>query len=146
MWFGVIVWEGAFTGYNNVTVWFAARQRVWCSRSHSCDVELLGFTGELFAVAPVNPTIVSALVMTDSATMEIKMTALCQGDMHANGKFTGPEVSNEPQWAIRLLNVTNTSWAFMSLSPLIYLEIPNCIFVKNVEIDVFLLPLDDKSN
>lgn len=49
-----------------------------------CGTVVLGFTGELFTVAPLILAIVSALLMTDSATMEIKMETLCQRDMHAN--------------------------------------------------------------
>ncbi|CAB1453777.1 unnamed protein product [Pleuronectes platessa] len=54
---------------------------------------VLGSTGELFTVAPLILAIVSGLLMTDWATMEIKMETVCQCDMHANGKFTGPEVT-----------------------------------------------------
>lgn len=38
-----------------------------------CGTVVLGFTGELFAVAPLILAIVFALLMTDSATIEIKM-------------------------------------------------------------------------
>lgn len=47
-------------------------------------------------MAPLNLAIVSALLMTDSATMEIKMETLCQCDMQANYKFMGLEVSSGP--------------------------------------------------
>ena len=59
-----------------------------------CGTVVLGFTGELFTVAPLILAIVSALLMTDSVTMEIKMETLCQCDLHAKCKFMGPEVRN----------------------------------------------------
>lgn len=62
---------------------------------------MLGFTGELFTVAPLILAIVSALLMTDSATMEIKMETLCQCDMHAKCKFMGAEVRSGPRRQIR---------------------------------------------
>lgn len=61
-----------------------------------CGTVVLGFTGELFTVAPLILAIVSALLMTDRATMEIKMETLCQCDMHANCKFMGPELRSGP--------------------------------------------------
>lgn len=60
-----------------------------------CGTVVVRFTGELFTVAPLILAIVSALLMTDSATMEIKMETLCQCDMHADWKFMGPEVRNQ---------------------------------------------------
>lgn len=66
-----------------------------CSHSFRCGTVVLRFTGELFTVAPLILAIVSALLMTDSATMEIKMETLCQCDMHADWKVMGPEVRNK---------------------------------------------------
>ncbi|KAG7509575.1 hypothetical protein JOB18_048420 [Solea senegalensis] len=57
---------------------------------------VLGSTGELFTVAPLILAIVSPPLMTDSATMEIKMEPVCQCDMHANCKFMRPE----EEWAL----------------------------------------------
>lgn len=50
---------------------------------------MLGLTGELFAVALLVLSIVSAVLTTDSATMEIKMDTLCQRDTHVDLKFMG---------------------------------------------------------
>lgn len=57
---------------------------------------MLGLTGELFAVALLLLSIVPAVVTTDSATMEIKMDALCQHDMHGGLKFTGTSFGLNP--------------------------------------------------
>ena len=57
-----------------------------------CGTVVLGLSGELFTVAPLILTIVAALLMTDSPTMEIKKGDFCQSDMRAKCEFMRPEV------------------------------------------------------
>lgn len=65
---------------------------------------MLGLSGELFIVAPLILTIVSTLLMTDSATMEIKLDTFPNVDMHAKCKFMRSEVRYVPQRGIKEQN------------------------------------------
>lgn len=180
VWFRAIVWEWAFTGYNNVITWFAV-SRASSAQSLKlpfprCGTVVLGFTGELFTVAPLILAIVSELLMTDSATMEIKMETLCQCDTHANCKFMGPEVRNGPWWGIKkvIKSWVSQTWVDSDGSvALLYVtdcvnivewhsppQILNCVwfiyksqtifplpnFITCVATDVYFLPVSDDYN
>lgn len=101
-WFKATVWEWAFAAHNNVIIWFAAREwarrvvayvptpAMWncCAKIHRGAV-YCGTAHSSHCFCALNDRL---------GHNGIKMDTLCQCDMHADWKFTGPEVRTETKW------------------------------------------------
>lgn len=97
-WFKATVWEWAFAAHNNVIIWFAAQE--WVRRlvpyvptraMWNCCAKI--HRGAVYCGTAHSSHCFCALNDRPSHN-GIKLETLCQCDMHADWKFTGPEVRN----------------------------------------------------